>query len=417
MANQLGGWLMVLGAAGAAAKEISDGPSKFPPDPTGVPCSQVVPSGCSCCYQDDIATDCDRIYVPPDPGGPCTWVPEEECLVSRCDVTWPEYYECLDPLTGNWCWPDFNPCETYPHCGECWCDQFFDDPCPCDCGLVVTDACHEAVCENDTCITQSIDCDDHNPCTNDGCDHCDGCWHAPKCPPDSNPCTIDWCDAGGNCHHDPAAEGASCGNCKTCQEGACVTVCAPGENCCDGHCCAYPCYQCVDHGALSGGTITANPNPACVGQTITFTVSGVTDSGGQKRENCVLVPIAPVGPTFTWTISRPVGGPLSGSRPVATVVADCFGQYTCTFSATTNRECPPSPRQIGPATVTVGPTAATLTRDPAEHPRVYLLGADAAMVPGEPHRHLEPAGMPGHPGDPGAGGGIHASAYGLCIAG
>ncbi|MFH0980234.1 MAG: hypothetical protein V2A79_01680 [Planctomycetota bacterium] len=242
----LGSWLVVPGAAGASAKEIG-GWTKLPPDPTWIPCFQVVPSGCSCCYQDYIATDCDGIHVPPDPGGLCTWVPEEECLVSRCDVSWPEYYECLDRVTGNSCWPGFNPCETHPHCGECWCDQFFDEPCPCDCGLVVTDACHEAVCLIDACITVPIDCDDDNSCTNDGCDDCDGCWHVPKCWPDSDPCTVDGCDAQtGNCFHTPLPEGACCdaltGKCSMRCAAECVapllyyqgdgTTCEPVRACC-----------------------------------------------------------------------------------------------------------------------------------------------------------------------------------------
>ncbi|MFH0981656.1 MAG: hypothetical protein V2A79_08975 [Planctomycetota bacterium] len=202
----MGGWLVVLGAAGASARVTSHGPSKFPPDPTWVPCFQAVPSGCCCTYQGDITTDCSRLYVPADPGGLCTWVPEEECLVSRCDVTWPEYFECLDPLTGNSCWPDFDPCETHPHCGECWCDQLFDEPCPCDCELVVTDACHEGVCENNTCITMPIDCEEEPPnlCTIDSCDPCYGCWHVPKCWPDDDLCTIDGCDGdSGECQYLP----------------------------------------------------------------------------------------------------------------------------------------------------------------------------------------------------------------------
>ena len=49
-------------------------------------------------------------------------------------------------------------------------------------------------------------------------------------------------------------------------------------------------------GSLSGGTIDVNPVPACINDTITFTLNGVVDSGGQKRENCVVVSDGPVTP-------------------------------------------------------------------------------------------------------------------------
>ncbi|HEX9660558.1 MAG TPA: hypothetical protein VGA18_09660 [Rhodothermales bacterium] len=44
---------------------------------------------------------------------------------------------------------------------------------------------------------------------------------------------------------------------------------------------------------LSGGTISVEPETVCLGDTITFTASGVVDSGGVKAINCTKEPIAP----------------------------------------------------------------------------------------------------------------------------
>ncbi len=100
--------------------------------------------------------------------------------------------------------------------------------------------------------------------------------------------------------------------------------------------------------------------------TITFTVSGVVDSGGIKRVDCSAKMEAPaVTPTYTWEITQPVPlATITGSGPVATAVATQPGDYSCTFTASAARECDPPDRTIGPETVTVAMTA-VLTRDPS----------------------------------------------------
>jgi len=60
----------------------------------------------------------------------------------------------------------------------------------------------------------------------------------------------------------------------------------------------------------------------------------------------------PVTPTYTWVINKPDGTTLNGSGATATVLADKPGAYSCTFTATANRECPPDPITIGPETTT-----------------------------------------------------------------
>jgi hypothetical protein len=102
---------------------------------------------------------------------------------------------------------------------------------------------------------------------------------------------------------------------------------------------------------MSPGTIDVEPPVACVGSTITFTLSGVSDTeGGLKRVCCDDVPISPVQPSYTWVIIKPDDSNVYGTGEVATVVADLPGTYACAFYASANRECPPSPIIIGPET-------------------------------------------------------------------
>jgi hypothetical protein len=93
----------------------------------------------------------------------------------------------------------------------------------------------------------------------------------------------------------------------------------------------------------------------CVGDTITFTASGVTDSGGEQRENCDVVTIPPVTPTYKWTLTIPPDypdplPPLSGSGASVGVVALVGGTYSATFTAKADRDCPPPDITIGPGT-------------------------------------------------------------------
>jgi hypothetical protein len=87
---------------------------------------------------------------------------------------------------------------------------------------------------------------------------------------------------------------------------------------------------------LSGGTISVEPETVCLGETITFTASGVVDSGGVKAINCTKEPIPPVSPTYKWTLTIPPDyppplPPLSGSGSSVGVVAEVPRTYTVTF--------------------------------------------------------------------------------------
>ncbi len=95
-----------------------------------------------------------------------------------------------------------------------------------------------------------------------------------------------------------------------------------------------------------------------MGDVIAFTLSDVNDSGGTRRRNCDIESIPAVNPQYTWQLSVPPGypqplPPLAGSGASATVLAAVPGSYSCTFTATAERDCPPSPRTVGPASVTV----------------------------------------------------------------
>lgn len=115
---------------------------------------------------------------------------------------------------------------------------------------------------------------------------------------------------------------------------------------------------CTDNGTLSGGT-ASNDGDVCLGNPIKFHVdSDVVDSGGQKECTDHYAPIAgappgttcsdvtyPVSipaatPTYTWTITGPDGG-ATGAGPVATYTPTQCGTYSCTFTASVGRECPP----------------------------------------------------------------------------
>ncbi len=124
----------------------------------------------------------------------------------------------------------------------------------------------------------------------------------------------------------------------------------------------------MNYGGLSGGSITVEP--ACVGGTVRFTVSGVTDSGG---ETCIYS-IAPVEPTYNWVMTKPDGSTAQGTGSTAEVSASEPGEYSCEFTATAARECPPSPISVGPEIKTA---VEILTPDEDD---VYLVGSQAEFT-------------------------------------
>lgn len=110
----------------------------------------------------------------------------------------------------------------------------------------------------------------------------------------------------------------------------------------------------MNNGTLSGGLVQCGLDPSCVGDVIDFGASGVVDSGGSKRVNCVVQPIAPVTPTYTWKVFKPDGGLHSqGAGQLGFFFAAEPGVYTISYTATANRDCPPPPLQLPSVTVMV----------------------------------------------------------------
>jgi hypothetical protein len=166
------------------------------------------------------------------------------------------------------------------------------------------------------------------------------------------------------------------------------TVCCPVASCCaNGTCCAHPCNECLIYGDLSGGTVVASPPVGCVGDTITFTASGVSDSGGQKRVECSPFDIEPVPPTYTWVVTKPNGATVNGSGPVATVTSALPGEYSCTFTAKPNRDCLPADLQIAPATAKgVRLTSETEATTPADRTRTTFGIGERVTISVDPPR-------------------------------
>jgi len=94
----------------------------------------------------------------------------------------------------------------------------------------------------------------------------------------------------------------------------------------------------------------------------------VVDSGGVKRVNCNgSTSVGPVTPDFTWVITKPDQSTVEGSGSTAEVVAEEPGEYSCTFTAAAERDCPPEPITIGPESKTLTFTG-TITADPTSIP-------------------------------------------------
>ena len=153
-------------------------------------------------------------------------------------------------------------------------------------------------CDADGVCTggQAIDCDDHNPCTDDACDPRRGCTHTPNTATcgkdacssdhceagacvaggpvtcdDGNPCTDDSCDPMAGCKHANRTGSCNMDACTTgasCQNGACTggmpVNCDDGNRCTADSCnpmtgCVHgePRRGCEEAGAAGGGG--ANP--------------------------------------------------------------------------------------------------------------------------------------------------------------
>lgn len=131
------------------------------------------------------------------PGTPVICDDQNECTLDYCD---PQTGECRFDPQGKPC-DDGSLCTTSDLCINGICTGF-----PVDCNDLnpcTSDSCNEesgchhdpldgafcddmdvcstsSICKGDKCVAVTIlDCDDHDPCTLDSCDHIDGCYHVP----------------------------------------------------------------------------------------------------------------------------------------------------------------------------------------------------------------------------------------------
>jgi cysteine-rich repeat protein len=213
----------------------------------GNPCTD---NGC------DSATGCFVTYNndPCDDGNACTV--GDKCSGGTCQ-----------PGTAKIC-DDNNPCTDDTCDVQLGCIHVPNNA-PCDDGNACTvgDACANGECQPG----QPRICDDHNPCTDDGCNSATGCFvvnnthtcnDANACttgdhcvagscvggpPPncnDNNACTLDSCDSVLGCQH---ALQPNCQPCQTnadCQDG---TVCDGTEKCVNGMCTSGTPLHCNDN--------------------------------------------------------------------------------------------------------------------------------------------------------------------------
>jgi hypothetical protein len=188
--------------------------------------------------------------------------------------------------------------------------------------------------------------------------------------------------AGWGCNCPPYSVTGDCEDCST--AGARLAsarsspVPAPPPDC--------ECKNCTRPGTLSGGSVVAAKDLVCLGETLTFTASGVVDSGGETACADGTPSTDPAAtPDYQWTVERDGAVVSSGQGPVATLTPTKAGVHTCTFTATVQRLCPPPTLALAPKSATV----------------VEVMSLTAEQVtsktdsPGDPETLYVPMGMPG----------------------
>ena len=126
--------------------------------------------------------------------------------------------------------------------------------------------------------------------------------------------------------------------------------------------------DCLETGSLSEGEGAVDKSLVCVGESITFSVTtDSVDNGGIKQFNCPDSTITdfdgPVAPSYSWVISGP-GALVSGNGSAVTFTPPTNGTYSCQFTATANRDCPPDPVTFNGGSVTT--VAVTSISGPTE---------------------------------------------------
>jgi hypothetical protein len=214
---------------------------------SGVCCESVCTDTCMAC---DLPSDPGRCQVAPN-GTPCPDLDAcngtEVCLLEECVAGEPPDCDDDNPCTNETC----NPQDGCVY-------EFVPDGTSCS-NLDLCDG--EETCQDGICAAgNTLNCDDNNLCTTDGCDPQTGCRYQNKpdgmdcggglCGPaacsggeceyedsldcdDGDPCTADGCDPAVGCLSQPAPDGTPCTDndlCNgddTCKDGVCVAGQAP----------------------------------------------------------------------------------------------------------------------------------------------------------------------------------------------
>ncbi|MCB9728536.1 MAG: hypothetical protein H6744_18810 [Deltaproteobacteria bacterium] len=297
---------------GDAAADVDAGPDTTPPTPC--------PTETDC--DDGLACTIDGCTMP---GAVCTWTlqagtclingtcraqgeadPNNPCRV--CDTASP--YAWTSRPDGSAC-DDGNACTKLEVCAEGVCKG---EAMPCSDGEGCTiDTCTPGVgcsskpvaegepcqdgdactlgetCSFGECVGVALDCDDHNPCTDDTCDALAGCVSVPNTAPcedgdlcttgdvcaegscvtgqtetcdDGSACTFDLCDEDVGCVHLPSESPCCVGTTSICEDGDPCTedLCDPGTGGCTSQPSAAKCND--DDACTTGDTCTEG---SCVG--------------------------------------------------------------------------------------------------------------------------------------------------------
>ncbi|MBM4370081.1 MAG: hypothetical protein FJ098_00405 [Deltaproteobacteria bacterium] len=205
-----------------------------------------------------------------DPATGCTYLPvactdKNPCTDDLCDPTSGCFFPPASCGDGNPCTDD--GCDPGTGCTHLPNGDLCDDGDACTAG----DLCFQGTCGGPV----PVDCDDGNPCTDDGCDPHVGCTNEPNGDPcddgdactvkdvcdnglcagpilldcdDGNPCTDDSCVPASGCLHDslggiPCDDGSACTVGDACVAGQCI----PGDDAC------APCAGKLDGDACNDG--------------------------------------------------------------------------------------------------------------------------------------------------------------------
>ena len=252
----------------------------------------------------DPATGC--VYAPNshacDDGNACTI--GDSCSQGACvggaALTCDDHSPCTDDScsTATGCvhivlqgsCDDGNLCTSADRCVAGFCVGTPETGIPCDDG----DACFTGeVCSGGVCYggTTELDCDDHNVCTEDLCDHQLGCYHDSSnggdlCD-DSNPCTANLCDPILSCVYPPANEGGPCDDADSCTlddrcgiNGTCVgrSVCDDENPCTDDYAAGASCA--CSHEPTHSGTLCSDGDACTAGEACDGNGTPSSCSGG-----------------------------------------------------------------------------------------------------------------------------------------